>query len=274
MRWLFLFVLIINIAYIVWEMNRSPKEDRVAKTPNNKVASLVMISELEVQGVIPDSVEKVKSDQTEVAVEITTAVNLVDDKALVVDVAAVDDKKAKSQLESATKPEVKTPEKLVEKVIVVPDACYTLGPFREIDKLREFTRVIKDYVVDVSFRSREEQESSMFWVYLPPAADFQSAQKTSKRLISKKIKDYYIINSGQKKNGISLGHFKVKDSAYNHVKRLKKLGFKPEISPIFQAYVIYWLDYQVKFDKQIPKKLVDKHMTKNMSQLNRECRKS
>jgi hypothetical protein len=48
--------------------------------------------------------------------------------------------------------------------LVVMDACHTLGPFRKLDRLRAFTRAIKDYVVDASFRSRDEQEQSMFWV--------------------------------------------------------------------------------------------------------------
>ena len=111
----------------------------------------------------------------------------------------------------------------------------------------------------------------MYWVYLPSEGDKASALKVSKRLVKNKIKDYYIINSGLKRNGISLGHFKIKKSAYNHSKRLKKLGFKPEIMAIFETYVVYWLDYKQKPGQPIPDEILDKHLTNSMNKLSREC---
>ena len=87
------------------------------------------------------------------------------------------------------------------------ERCYTLGPFRDMKALRLLTREIKDYVIEASFRSREEQEQSMFRVYLKPVGSKKEARALIKQLDSKKIRDHFIIIEGPLKNGISLGYF-------------------------------------------------------------------
>ena len=175
------------------------------------------------------------------------------------------DKKPEKSASAVNKP---------SKSVAVPsnvDTCFTLGPLRELGKLREFTRSIKDYVVTASFRSREEQEQSMFLVYLEPEPSVLKAKILGNQLKDSKIKDYYVITSGEQKNGISLGHFKDKSRAQSHAQSIKKLGFKPMLEPVFRSYTIYWLDYQVPAGKVIPQKIFTKHLTKKINRLDRTC---
>lgn len=283
MRRLFLFVLLLNIAYITWQLVQAPDEGRVKKASNSRIPPLVLISEL----------DQAELEQTMEQPEELVAVKAVDE------IAAVEKDKSSEKSAAAKKTGAKKPEKKktaavkkskqtkladtattdkrqkatleVQKSKLVADACYTLGPFRKIDKLRVFTRLIKDYVVDVSFRSREEHDVNLYWVYLAPENDAKATHKLSKRLISKKIRDFYIITNGQKRNGISLGHFKDKKLSSNHAKRLKKLGFNPIIEPIYRTYLIYWLDYRIKQGLQIPDKVFDRHLSTGMNKLNRQC---
>ena len=131
---------------------------------------------------------------------------------------------------------------------------------------------IKKHVISASTRSRVEQDLSMFWVYLTPEANANAAYKLSQKLIQNKIRDYYIISKTDKKNGISLGHFKDKDRAYGHAERLKKLGFSAEVDVVFRSYEIYWLDYKVGQRVDISPDILKRPQFKGIKQFDRDCK--
>ena len=244
MRWLFLFVLLVNVAYVSWELSQS-KMEPVMPSASTNAPTIELLSEIGQATKNPtqpvESVEVSQKPSTSGVVK---------------------------QAEPAKQQTPVTPPVEVASDI---DRCYTLGPFRELDNLREFTRAIKNYVVTASFRSREEQEQSLFWVYLEPAGGLEAARALGKRLESANIKDYYVINSGPQEKGVSLGHFKEKDRAHAHANRIKQLGFKPVVEPVFRTYTIYWLDYQVPAGKLIPRKVFAKYLAKNINRLDRSC---
>ncbi|MCK4704449.1 MAG: hypothetical protein KAT90_03120, partial [Gammaproteobacteria bacterium] len=126
MRWLFLFVLVLNLAYAAWELSQLEKTVGVSLQDRN-VPNIVLLSEIG-----QDSVAEV-----------------------------IDERESVSESEQAVK----------EESVAVKRNCFTLGPFRDLDKLRTVTRGIKEYVVDASYRIHQEKEQATFWVYLKPAAD-------------------------------------------------------------------------------------------------------
>ncbi len=223
MRWLFLFVLVLNFAYVAWEINQ-PEAIVEAPRVDQNVPKIVLLSEIGQDSVALSVVNgKAVSDQAD------------------------------------------------EEKEVVGGGCYTLGPFRDIEKLRAVTRGIKKYVADASYRSHEEKEQAMFWVYLNPAGSYGKAKSLGAQLKKKKVKDYFIISSGPKLNGISLGHFREKDRAYAHAERITSLGLKPEVEALFKNYTIYWLDYKVIAGEQIPETVFGKHLTGKINRLVRTC---
>lgn len=234
MRWLFLFVLLVNVVYVSWELSQSTDGSTVRETSTD-IPGIELLSEI-------GQATRVMDEEVAGASKPTQAV--------------------KPATSVAARPSFDQ---------LGADRCYTLGPFRELDNLRNFTRAIKNYVISASFRSREEQEQSMFWVYLEPEASLRKAKVLGKRLKRMKIKDYYVINSGLHEKGISLGHFKGKDRAYAHAGQVKKLGFKPVVEPVFRSYTIYWLDYRVPVNKVIPRKIFTKRLTKKINLLDRSC---
>ena len=223
MRWLFLFVLVLNFAYVAWELNQPP-EIVVSPAVSRDVPKLVLISEIG-----QDEIDA-PSDMVE-----------------------------------------PVPAQNVEGAAVASGGCYTLGPFRELEKLRLMTRAIKEYVADASFRSHEEREQAMFWVYLKPAKSYDKAKALTDQLKKKKVKDYFIVKSGPKNNGVSLGHFREKDRAYAHAAHIISMGFKPEVEVLFKEYTIYWLDYEVVSGKAVPEKVFKKHISGNINRLARAC---
>lgn len=267
MRWLFLFVLLVNIAYVSWEYTR-PAEQVPVRLQARDVPTILLLSEIEqaVSATGPAAGEKqaqsvMSGDNVSEPAELQLA--------QVEQAPAVSETPARVEQEApaASDPPARTPTGVSSST----QECYTLGPFRKLEKLRVYTRAIKDYVVEASFRSRDEREQSMFWVYISPRADIDKAKATGKRLEAMNIKDYYVIHKGDQKNGISLGHFKEKDRAYSHADKIKKLGFQPTIEPVYRSYTIYWLDYRLKPGEVIPDYVFDKHLGNNVKRLDRPC---
>ena len=297
MRWLFLIMLVLNLSYIAWEtLNASKKEALVNVPPLPDVPTILLANEIDsaaTLAVVPAEKDepasttspenKIETGIEDVPLHVSPnnqlvkqelvplasstkedkfeSVSQVDDEAQANDKASADDKVQLSDKASADN-------KIQAKI---PDACFTLGPFRELDTLRALMRNIKEYVEEVSFRSRDEKESSLFWVYLSPLENRAQAKKVGQALKAKKIKDFYIIRSGDKKNGISLGQFRNKNGAYRLAKKVKKLDFSVEVEPVFKTYTLYWLDYRLINGNTIPEALTAKYLTGKISRLSRSC---
>jgi hypothetical protein len=265
MRWLFLLLLFLNLAYIAWEMNR-PATDAYShiKTTRSNVQPIVLLSEIsqQQQGEVPQNQpDEEPIDNKPVAAE-----------------------KAKKDL-----PRLEQPGSRVAEIALPPekgippaqnleadDGCYTLGPFRDLEDLRELTRELKPYVVAVDFRGSEAKEQSLYWVYIKPANNREEAIATGEQLKANKIKDYFIIRQGENLNGVSLGYFRNKAGADALEKRVKQLGFDVVLETVFKTYTVYWLDYQVGADRKVPQSIFDKYIIEaskkdRIKRLKRDC---
>jgi hypothetical protein len=288
MRWLFLIVLSLNLAYVAWQISVPASDTSVNVQPLNNVPPIILLSELK-HGERTDSVEAVQmlaqaSEQQEVVTDDSSDETLITEQNSATLQAVTDEKSGKMSDQSPEKITGNTEEKVVpviEDVVAVPETsspgenCYTLGPFRDLEKLRSLTREIKSYVVAADFRGREEREQSLYWVYIKPEKNRKKAIETGKRLKAKKIKDFYVIRKGEKINGLSLGHFRNKSSAYGLAEKVKKLGFDAIVEPVFKSYTIYWLDYQLADGVSVPETVFEKYIqsTKKdkISRLSRDC---
>ena len=285
MRWLFLIVLSLNLVYIAWQTLKPDENLYAYVAPLKNVRPVVLLRELPPQQVqVIDSasqqqetVEKVNADSLVVAENKTIEQEKVEPvsevvaeeiaaeiKPVVADITeklALDAVKAGS-IASSVRP-------------IAESMCYTLGPFRNLDELRGFTREIKSHVVEADFRGKEEKEQSLFWVYVQPETSKRKAIATGKRLKEKKIKDFYLIREGEKIHGISLGHFRNKSGAYGLAKKVQKLGFDVQVEPVFKTYTVYWLDYQLASGASIPQSVFDNQIKvgqkDKVSLLSRDC---
>jgi hypothetical protein len=268
MRWLFLFVLSLNIAYIVWQINVPEVAEYTDAATTKNTKSIVLLSELKAVENSTQSVEQSDSAPPEnTKQDVSEKIPDVDDKEAVGVKKAMVSASKKSEVIDITAKDVQAGNQA--------NNCFTIGPFRDIEKLRGFVREIRSYVVKADFRDREEKERSVYWVYIKPEKNRKSAIETGRRLKAKKIKDFYIIREGEKNNGISLGHFKNKKRAYGLAKKVKKLGFDVSIEPIFKSYALYWLDYQLVSGKSIPEAINNQYLRSKskdkISQLSRDC---
>lgn len=276
MRWLFLFVLTLNLAYIAWQASL-PSPDLYADVPPLKnVSPVVLLSEVR---------NNEQPDQTAVLAQQESTDNPTLEVAATVEPMA-------SELEIAAITPAKESEVVTESASTIesPDAiaggaetdqpllsrsCYTLGPFRDLDVLRGLTREIKSYVVAADFRGREEKEQYLYWVYIKPEKSLEEAIQTGERLKTNKIKDFYVIREGDNVNGVSLGRFRNKDRASRLAKKVAKLGFDVQTDPLYKTYTVYWLDYELADGVSIPEAVFDKYIQSNktdeVTRSSREC---
>ena len=272
MRWLFLFVLFLNLAYVGWQQSQAPIDTYADIAPLRDVTPIVLLSELPpellaaAEGVTAVKIETDEQVVTKVSVEELQG----EVEPLAVKQAVVVEKVMSVEAE-------KVPE-VAQEVELPNDSskqCFTVGPFRDLDTLSGLTQDIKPYVATTSFRSQDESAPTVYWVYIKPEKTRTKAIEVGKRLKAKKIKDFYVIRDGVNINGLSLGHFRNKDGAYGLTKKVKNLGFRVQVEPVHKKYTLYWLDYQLVEGKKIPAPLVDKYTkaTKDetISRLTRDC---
>lgn len=272
MRWLFLFVLTLNLAYIGWGISNTSVVPYANVPPLKNVPPVVLLSELNTDALAVDKLSSMPAamdESDDFAAPVTPVVP-------VVEVANVDTTLVASGESKKNAAVVKIASEQDPAIEPEPvDRCFTLGPFRDLEKLRGFIHDIKAYVATADFRGIEEKELSVYWVYLSPEASHSDAVALGAQLKEKKIKDFFIIRDGEKNHGISLGYFKNKNGAYGLAKRVKNLGFNVEVDPVFKSYINYWLDYQLADGVKVPKLVFDKYIQEGdevqISQQRRDC---
>lgn len=237
MRWLFAFVLLLNIVYIVWQLNMPDVENKPGSLTGNSpagdsvqsknVQSIVLLSELTASDEAGET--ELKSHAASKVTSVATSV------------AAQDSIKANAGAQDI--------------------ACFTIGPFYQHKKLLSFKRELMPHVdelffQELYFQEREEEREIIYWVYIKPERNRQAAIALGKRLKANKIKDYYVIRQGDNNNGVSLGHFKDEKRANNVVNKVKKLGIEVTIDPLHKGASLFWLDFQVTSKQGDPETIV------------------
>ncbi|PCI06689.1 MAG: hypothetical protein COB77_06285 [Gammaproteobacteria bacterium] len=249
MRWLFVLLLALNLVYIAWQVLAPTTELHVNTAPVKNVRSLVLLSES-----VPPDASPVPQNITVSTIAAEHSNDEVDNEVSVKDSVNND---------LAFGPSVTVDEKKdapIREQRLQADSCFSLGPFRDLDTLRNLTRELKPYVKTTYFRGKEVKKRSLYWVYIRPAKNRVTAVATSKRLKAKKVKDFYLIREGDKNNGISLGYFRSQSGAKRLLSDVKKLGFDVVMEPVYKSYTIYWLDYQLAHDFTLPESIIAKYI--------------
>ena len=296
MRWLFLLVFTLNLAYIAWEMSKSSSDGYVDVPALKNVQPVVLLSELkqppeeakveqaaeDAETTVVDSrpaagvsVEQLDSEQGDIEQVVDKPQEVAEKKPEAVPQVTEQQDATTVVAETVASAQQIAPEKVPPAEPPKSTSCYTLGPFRDLIQLSSLTQDIKSYVVEADFRGREEKEPTLHWVYIKPEKNRAKAIATGKRLKAKKIKDFYVIREGEKLHGLSLGHFRNKEGAYWLVKKVKNLGFNVVVEPVFKTHTIYWLDYRLASGAKIPESVFDKHIKPSkkakISRLSRDC---
>ncbi|MCA6062157.1 SPOR domain-containing protein [Thalassolituus marinus] len=123
------------------------------------------------------------------------------------------------------------------------DMCYAAGPYAdELDARHLLARVAavgltgKMNIVEV-----QTGEPAEYWVHVPPRATREEALRTLKELQKRKF-DSYIITQGELAEGVSLGLFRNKESAYGLRKQVEEFGVPVEVLVVNESRREFWVE--------------------------------
>jgi len=247
MRLLLIFLIILNLLYAGWQYLKPVHDDGAIPPLADNLKTLELLHELRaVEDTLQAREAEVLTKTAEVAAETIAEVT---EEQLVADIA----------IDSA----------LNESANAL--RCYTLGPFKDQNIMQQVRESLSEHVSDVKVRKRQESEKHRYWVYIPAQSSREQAKALAKQLRASKIKDFYIVLSGDTKNGISLGHFREQSHANRRMKRVSEMGFEVGINVIYRDYDVYWLDYQLVSNQGSTEFTVGEYVSEGVSALSREC---
>lgn len=120
------------------------------------------------------------------------------------------------------------------------DQCLLVGPFAQRQEVDNLVFKLGALNVEAAVKSREEEVSSSFWVYLPPLLSEKAAARKLQELKSSGV-DSFIFQDGELKNGISLGFFAARENALKRQQELAKAGYKTRIFSAPNLVRTYWV---------------------------------
>lgn len=139
----------------------------------------------------------------------------------------------------------------------VASQCQGIGPFARRKQAQAALASLEQTGVRLRVQEAVLPDKTGHWVYLPPYPTRQAARDAIAKLKAEGIRDYFLIGTGDQKNGISLGVFSTPALATQRAAQVKALGFSPELGTVALAQHQYWLGLPEGGDPARLKRAVD-----------------
>lgn len=255
MKWLFILLLLVNVVYLGWEIDRDARLKRINVSSAIKVPAgtqkLVLLSEL---GKLPETRSHIKLD-TELSMEnfssepvLPIELNpnteqMMDTLLTETSISKLDgrlDQKSQSEesllSDFSTEPLTPVPEKTV---------CYTYGPIPNLEESELLSKWLDERGILYKQRQTDEQGKQLFWVYLASQDSRAQAEAAMNDLKQKGVKDMRLIREGDLLNAISLGLFSSQAAVNRRLNEIKTKGYQSVVVPYSGGKEIHWFDVSV-----------------------------
>ncbi len=129
-------------------------------------------------------------------------------------------------------------------VATAASVCFSFGPFGREADLEPLRDWFEQRQHPSTQRVEYEADKELFWVYLAPLSDRDEAVAKLSELQKQGVKDYRLIHKGSFRNAISLGLFSSQAGVNRRLSELNAKGYQPVVVPYHdsEASRIYWLD--------------------------------
>ncbi len=124
-------------------------------------------------------------------------------------------------------------------------ACLTLGPFATPEDLRDARSAVGGQAVRTRARQEQAMQTKGWWVHLPTSSSREQALALAKKLTAQHISDFFVVNSGDQPNTVSLGLFKDPGNARKRRDEVAAAGFPAQVTERTERVPEYWLDLVV-----------------------------
>ncbi len=249
MKWFFILLLLANVIYFGWELDRQTGMDVSAKSSLPVIPSgakrLQFLNELDT----PPLLREVETDS---AVESATT--------------------AGGLGEYRTPAEDKITNELVDQL---PEfafttqqndygsgACFSFGPMADEMQARALLDWFASHGGLARLRYTDEQGRQLFWVYLSPQESRREAMETIRSFRDKNIRDFRLIVKGNLQNAISMGLFSSQASVNQRLGELEKKGYKPIVVPYSDGKRVYWVDARLVADNAMQDQVFNDYLSR------------
>lgn len=226
MRWFFISLLLLNVLYFGWELDRQTKSDhrnavRLLNVPND--SQLLRLLAEQDSGAYPKPAIKTEPVEIESIAQGQDLTDYeVDESELATELPAIDITDLHARSDEAY--------------------CFSFGPLPEEILATGLSDWFKSRRASATIRYTDEQGKKLFWIYLAPQESRAGAMDIIFELRKKGVSDYRLISRGNLQNAISLGLFSSQASVNDRLRELEKKGYKPVVVPYYNGKRIYWVD--------------------------------
>lgn len=252
MKWVFIFLLLVNVVYFGWELKRQTGIDMqqpvAVNSASDSSGQLLLITDKEA-GVLTLKAPVAPSlENTEIGN---------DEAPPTPEPGGLPDTGTQ---EPGGLPDAGTQEQSADNLVAqLPDIdlsgidagvgksyCFTFGPLAEEIMAVGLSDWFKTHRASATMRYQDEKGRQLFWMYLSPQDTRTEAMDTIRELNDRGIKDYRLINRGNLENAISLGLFSNQAAVNERLQELQQKGYKPIVVPYYDNKRLYWVDVRLR----------------------------
>lgn len=242
MKWFFILLLLMNVLYFGWELDRQTRMEvsnrsSLPKMPG-QAKRLQFLEELEtpppLRNTEIDSPLETISEPTDL---LSTTTTLNEYEAVAEDDIASDLDLLSGDSGLSANKEAKG-----------SGACFSFGPIADENQATGLHNWFASHGGTAQTRHTDEQGRQLFWVYLSPQESRQDAMATIRSFQDKGVRDFRLIVKGNLQNAISMGLFSSQATVNKRLSELNKKGYKPVVVPYSDGKRVYWVDAKLPDD--------------------------
>ncbi len=153
--------------------------------------------------------------------------------------------------------------------------CLTTGPFGSAGEASSALLYLASIGLRGGVRKEERVDKSEYWVFIPSYPSLARARAKLKQLQDKGF-DSTIVTQDVNRYAVSLGVFKNKNEAQQHLVKLEGEIRDIELGERISTKTKYWLDIEYKLREVVPEELLTKLVAEDFSEVDvtaRDCQK-
>lgn len=118
--------------------------------------------------------------------------------------------------------------------------CEIVGAFQGREQANNFVERLRAYDVQSELKELDLPVGEGYWVYLEPTLTRKEAYRRLSEIQARGV-DSYVIPKGELENGISLGVYSQESLARDRFKKMKALGLEPKFKTIERTQREFWV---------------------------------
>ncbi len=254
MKWLFIFLLIVNLALFGWMYYKeSGPQKREVVAASGEAKGLRLLSEVRREQEAEAEAARRKEEAARAAREAEAA-----KEAEIAQQPEPEPQPPEEPPATTAEADDREPEFVLGPLPTDPprsadqnaSRCGTLGPIGDRKTAEGAKTMLTQADMQASLEEKSEQTRIGYWVVIPPLESAEQVAQKIQELADAGITDIWHFRSGELKNAISLGMFSQEENARNYSKMAKSKGFDTELRPRYMNKKEYTVRFRI--DKSEP----------------------